>query len=193
VEAGLNLAIFGTGEKNWSLIVDEILSHSRDQRLPSDRITAVFTRQEEVDEFKEALFASLPDLLPPSEQFSAEEDVLKRSQIREIVGISHWATDIFKLGVDSDAQTLTMGGLGGALKEARDLNGLLIVPVSSLDEAIDLVINEVAPIHHLSLLAPSGNKEISYVREWTNSSSFSAGHIYTNLRPRRRCHLSPYT
>jgi len=161
------------GQKNWETTADEIISHSTNQRLPSDRLSAVFIRQEDVSDCKSAIAASIKNHPQPARLENNNKEPKGD-------GISSWGSDVWQLDLTTTDQ---QSSLNGDLRSVAESGGLLFIISTSLEQSIDILIDLEKPIQHLSLLAASNPKEIPYVKDWIKAYSFSDGHISTNLRP----------
>jgi len=166
------------GQKSWETTAEEIMSHSTDSRLPSDRLSAVFVRQEELSDCKAAMLSAMEKGTQPWRLDDNEKEPKGN-------GVSRWGSHVWQLDfpIANKGQTTMESSLNEHLRNVIISGGLLIIATTSLEQSIDLLINLDQPIQHLSLLAASTPKEVSYVKDWVKAYSFSKGHVSTNLRP----------
>jgi hypothetical protein len=176
---GYSLAIVGEGEKNWKVIAQEVSENSTVHRLPSDRLSAVLLRTEDSQEFLNALANVNPGKRCYDKRSAHEEfhELRKR-------GCTLWDVDIFHLDQSSLVkQAGPILGLENCLQLTAASGALLVVAVTSIDEALDLINGLLDPLQQLAILAPGSNKTAEYIRSWTNAYTFSVGSICTVNRP----------
>ena len=179
VSSGYSLAIVGEGDKNWKAIAREVLENSTGHRLSSDRLSAVFLRTEDSQKFQNAL-SSVNQGEHCYDKGSAHEVA---HELRK-QGCTLWDTDIFHLDQSSlkKLETKPTLGLENCLRLTTASGALLVVAVTSIDEALDLINGLSDSLQQLSILAPGSNKNTEYIRSWTNAYIFSVGSI---------CDISP--
>lgn len=74
-------------------------------------------------------------------------------------------------------------GLEECLALAQAAGLLLIIGVSSLDEALDELIASSHPIAQLAILSPNSETIATYALKWVGASLVSLGHICPILLP----------
>ena len=174
---GYSFAIVDEGTKDWHKIAQEILANSLSQRLLSDRLSTVFVRWEDMDNLRKALRADATPM-PNGESLASNNHL-------QALGFHAWSREIFASQTSSSNLTgpRSKFGLAECLEPAQAAGLLLIIGVSSLDEALDKLIATSDPIAQVAILSPSSEKIAPYVLKWVNASLVSLGHICPILLP----------
>jgi hypothetical protein len=150
------------GKKPWDEFSKEIGCMSSEQVLPSDRIHAVFLRREEAEFLKLALSS----LRQPQDQYP--ENIKPNAIVLDIEPKDH-------SNVNLESQ----------LQSAIGTGSLLIIPISSLERAIDFMINLRAPIQQLAILGPEAHVITKFVQNWLAVRTLSTDSIYPVAIPRK--------
>lgn len=184
---GYSIAIVGEGERNWKVIAQEVSENSTGNRLSSDRLSAVFLRTEDIHEFHNAL-ANINQGKHCYDRASAHGEF---HELRK-QGCTLWDEDIFHLSQSSlqksEAQPIL--GLENCLRLTTASGALLVVTVTSIDEALNLINGLSHPLQQLAILAPGSSMTADYIRSWTNAYTFSVGSICTVNTPSESLSLS---
>jgi hypothetical protein len=153
------------GKKAWDGFSKEIGFMSSEQTLPSDRLHAVFLRREEAEFLKLAL-SSLRQ-----RQDQHPENIKPNAIVLDIEPKDHSSVD-----------------LESCLQSAIGTGSLLIIPVFSLERAIDLMIHLRAPIQQLAILGPEAHVITKFVQNWLAVRTLSTDSIYPVALPRKFPH-----
>ena len=170
--AGYNVVIVDEGKKDWLNIAKQVCSNSTTNTLPSDRLSAVVIRTDDMAEFRQLL----------SDQWTRNKPVIfqKRQQLRDCIS---WGNSVFCLDTSSGATEVSDFSLNSCLSLAQASGALVVVPVTSLDKGVDMLNNLTTPIKQLALVAPGSKHTAQYVRKWINSTTFTIGTFGTVLSP----------
>ena len=171
---GYNIAIIDEGNKNWKTIAEQIWDSSTDKKLPTDRLSAVFIRTEDVSEFRNALCL----------QWKTYR-ILTDSKAPNIPDCTLWCKNIFSLSSNLEEKSLDISDLSleSKLRETQAAGALLVVTVTSLDNALDLLSCLSSLIAQVALLAPGSQKVVEYASRWINTHTLSVGNIRSFLLP----------
>ncbi|KAH8594885.1 hypothetical protein B0O99DRAFT_741565 [Bisporella sp. PMI_857] len=182
VAEGYNVAIIDEGKKDWETIAKQIYSSTANMKLPSDNLSAVFVRPEDVSELRNEL-----------RRQRATEKNSTDSNACQIPDCTSWDKDTFSLNSNwgEGSPGTTDSPLESKLRQTQAAGALLVVTVTSLEKALDLLSGLSSPILQVALLAPGSKRVVEYASRWTNAHTFSVGSIQSVLHPTFNTFISP--
>ncbi|KAI8939735.1 hypothetical protein NX059_003481 [Plenodomus lindquistii] len=151
----LNLAIVTGHVGNLGKTMDEIAFMSSTRVLPSDRLHAIIASKEQAQGLEQALSKSCLGQAPMSEDRDAPES---KSSVT-LVGSMQ-------------------SGLETALRSIEDTSPLMILAVTSLERALDGLLNLKASIQQLAVVGSEAEKTATYAGAWLPVRNLFIGSIY---------------
>jgi len=178
--------IVDEGQKAFTNTAQDILNSCAAFQLPSETITAVLMREEEMTAFQESLSNETNKLsgLPPAVD----------SEKLCSLGCTRWNSSVFQTQLSSFVGAADEKGdkLPNLLQQVQVSNALLLIQYSSLDLALDAIAKLGDQVKQVALVAPSSKKSAQYLEQWTSAPVVSIDGICGATSPGRFYLSSPF-